>query len=94
MPKSQWLNNKQRIEAEQRKEEASLFARWNDANDDAGVLQDALLDPEAEQEAAQVARMAPAATSAAVRAQRERVEAANLEVAWLAAELAKAALHR
>jgi hypothetical protein len=54
------------------------------------VLQDALLDAEAEQEAAQVARMAPAATSAAVRAQRERVEAANLEVAWLAAELAKA----
>lgn len=90
LPRSQWLSQKQRIEAEQRRARSFAEERWSDAYDRAAALEEALLEAEAEQTAAQAARMAPATTSAAVRAQRERVEAANMEVARLTVELATA----
>ena len=82
-PRSQWLSRKKRIEAEQREVQSSAEERWSDAYDRATALEEALLEAEFEQAAARAARMTPAATSAAVRAQRERVEAATMEVVRL-----------
>lgn len=89
-PKSQWLSKKQRTESEQRAVKQAAFGRWSDATDRVSELEEALCEAESEQSSAQSARMKPAATSAGVRAQRERVEAANAEFVRLATELAEA----
>ncbi|MFC5175048.1 hypothetical protein [Nocardioides taihuensis] len=90
MPKSQWLVEKARVDAEKREAKQAAFERWSEVSDSVSELEEALWEAEAEQDDARMARMKPESTSAGIRKQRERVEAATAEVERLTAALAEA----
>lgn len=90
LPKSQWLRVKAEAAVEKRLAREKASDRWSSASDRVEELEGALWRAEGEQDAAAQARMTPASTSAGIRKQRERAEAAVREVERLTAELAEA----
>lgn len=90
LPKSQWLAKKARDQAEKSARRQEAFQRWNEAVDRATELEDAVWDAASERDAAHEARMKPASTSAGIRAQRERLEAAVSEADRLTEDHARA----
>lgn len=89
-PKSRWLAEKSRVDAANREAKQAAFERWNEVTESVAELEEALWAAEAEQDAARLARMKPESTSAGIRRQRERAEAATAEVARLTAAVAEA----
>jgi hypothetical protein len=90
LPKSVWLEKRSRDQAEERARKQSAYEAWDAATDRVAELEDAIWDAEVEREAAQAARLKPADTSAGIRAQRERYEAAVAEETRLQEEHARA----
>ena len=86
MPKSVWQAKQVRDQAERRARKQAAYELWNEATDRLADLEDAVWDAEVERRQAQDARMKPADTSAAVRVQRERYEAAVAAETELTAE--------
>ena len=89
-PHSQWLLHRQRSLQEQSEARDRAFDAWTQCRDRILQITQVIGDAEIELEAARGAQMSPASTSAGVREQRARVDAARVQLSRLDSELALA----
>lgn len=87
-PRSQWLARREAAQARGAAARDALAEAWDESREHREQLESAVWEAEEELEAARAARLRLADTSAGIRAQRERVEAAEGALAGLRSDLA------